>query len=141
MTTLVPCECRGRAHVVCTPGTWAGASVAALLDADKSKPPPLAKTYDCGCRGRAHPVCEPRWRAVKSKPEFMPARRMTLKQALKDGLKIRPHVEHSFTCPTGCDRSMRHEHFCLCTQERGAGRMFTDHERGQTVRVPIDGRG
>jgi hypothetical protein len=134
--------CNGRVHVVCRPGSWAAASVSAFLEADKSKAPALAKTFDCGCRGAAHLVCEPRWKRIKEKHDAQPAKRMTLKQALKDGLALKPHIEHTFTCQVGCKASSRHEHWCYCNRgEYGTGRPFTEAERGQTIRVPIEGRG
>jgi hypothetical protein len=98
------CDCQGRAHVVCrpilppitlTPCQCGERRTKHFHHVSLHSTPVRPKTWDCGCRGAAHPVCDPTWKRVKDAPAAAkPIRFPTLKQAIKDGLTVRPHGEH-----------------------------------------------
>lgn len=82
---------------------------------------------------------------MQDRPTVAPVKRMTLRQAVKDGMTLRPHAEHVYTCPPWCDGDDKdHEHPCLCDTSEirwnrrfNHARPFASHERGQTFRVPV----
>jgi hypothetical protein len=143
------CDCQGRQHVVCrelappitlTPCHCGGRSgnngEKHFHHVSLHSTPVRPRTWDCGCHGRAHPVCDPTWKRVKDAPAAIkPIRFPTLKQALREGLTLRPHVEHVFTC--NCDEysARAHRHHCLCGFTLPYGRAIG---RGMTLRIPVE---
>lgn len=91
------CPCQGARHLVCR--RWTVSTVKdtlAQFSAPISAPPARPKLYDCGCSGTAHPVCDPTYARVRERPALLPAKRLTLRQALRDGLTLTPHLTHTF---------------------------------------------
>lgn len=143
MPTTLDCDCNGRQHVVCRPlgapitltPCSCGGSPKHSHHVALSEPPPRPRTWDCGCHGAAHPVCDPTWKHVKDAPALVkPLRFLTLKQALREGLAVRPHVEHVVMCDcTDEEIRWRHEpraHACLCG-------FVAPIAPGQTLRIPV----
>lgn len=78
-------------------------------------------------------MCDPTFKRLTTERPAKPVRPLTVRQAIKQGLRLRPHVEHVYTCPADCDEQGSHKHLCMCGDVL---RPFHG-ARGTTIRVPV----